>query len=585
MFMMNHEIHMKPSQIMSEDILDFCPKYGCFHFLAKTETPLRSELQFHRHHGTVFCSPFFSQSRPPKVSKGVRNLHKDSRTLSVHQAEPLKTSCAPNPQGATSILWLQLHGRTWRINHGLRFDFWVEKLEMPSRQSSRAVALSSLPSQTSSECRLLWQLPLCESWSCTSQGERTCQTSSPPRCRSQSMSSRLCWCLPSSSQSHWPTHPKALPWSWPSDLSWPSLPPSLPSLQGPWWVQSEELSNTNSLSQITCMFMMNHEIHMKPSQIMSEDILDFCPKHGCFHFLAKTETPLRSELQFHRHHGTVLCSPFFSQSRPPKVSKGVRNLHKDSRTLGVHQAEPLKTSCAPNPQGATSILWLQLHGRTWRINHGLRFDFWVEKLEMPSRQSSRAVALSSLPSQTSSECRLLWQLPLCESWSCTSQGERTCQTSSPPRCRSQSMSSRLCWCLPSSSQSHWPTHPKALPWSWPSDLSWPSLPPSLPSLQGPWWVQSEELSNTNSLSQITCMFMMNHEIHMKPSQIMSEDILDFCPKHGCFHFLAKTETPLRSELQFHRHHGTVLCSPFVLAKQTTQSVQRSKKSPQGLKNS
>ena len=109
-----------------------------FWFIFLSKPLCEASCNLHRHHGTVFCSPFFSQIRPPKVSKGVRNLHKDSRTLSVHQAEPLKTSCAPNPQGATSILWLQLHGRTWRINHGLRFDFWVEKLEMPSRQSSRA---------------------------------------------------------------------------------------------------------------------------------------------------------------------------------------------------------------------------------------------------------------------------------------------------------------------------------------------------------------------------------------------------------------------------------------------------------------
>jgi len=56
--------------------------------------------------------------------------------------------------------------------------------------------------------------------------------------------------------------------------------------------QSEELSNTNSLSQITCMFMMNHQIHIKALQIMIEDdLLDFCPR---LHILKNSE-------EFQRH--------------------------------------------------------------------------------------------------------------------------------------------------------------------------------------------------------------------------------------------------------------------------------------------
>ena len=91
--------------------------------------------------------------------------------------------------------------------------------------------------------------------------------------------------------------------------------------------------------------------------------------------------------------------------------------------------------------------------------------------------------------------------------------------------------------------------------------------------------------NTNSLNQITCMFIINQRYsytlnHCRVMEI--KDILESIPTKGCFHFLVKTS--MRNELQLHKHRGTVVCSHFFLANQTTQSVQRSKKkSPQGLK--
>ena len=80
---------------------------------------------------------FFSQIRSLRVSKGVmiRNLHKDSRTLSVHQAEPAEILVVLQTPKVPLALGAQHSPIKIR---GLRFDSSIEKPEMPSRQSSPA---------------------------------------------------------------------------------------------------------------------------------------------------------------------------------------------------------------------------------------------------------------------------------------------------------------------------------------------------------------------------------------------------------------------------------------------------------------
>ena len=61
---------------------------------------------------------------------------------SVHHAEPPKASCAPIPQGATS-LWLQLYGLNWPklASNYLKSLCSSSTLEMLSQQSLQAVLL------------------------------------------------------------------------------------------------------------------------------------------------------------------------------------------------------------------------------------------------------------------------------------------------------------------------------------------------------------------------------------------------------------------------------------------------------------
>ena len=68
----------------------------------------------------VSCKHMLSHARcslMPFFRSHVATLQKRDR-LSVQQTAPLKTSCAPIPQGATRSLGLQPHGRE---NHGLKF--------------------------------------------------------------------------------------------------------------------------------------------------------------------------------------------------------------------------------------------------------------------------------------------------------------------------------------------------------------------------------------------------------------------------------------------------------------------------------
>ena len=167
---------------------------------------------------------------------------------SVHQAEPPNTSCAPIPQGATSLLWL-CHGLK---NHGLKPHVSGLQREMPSRRSWQAGPSPSPPCRTSTSCQP-WLLASGESWSCTALEEWTCQTSSPPLCQSLPDCSRPWRCQLFWSPWRQPTNRWGLPWSWPSDPSWLSWQPSLPSspsLQGPWCWNGREVSESTAWAQI-----------------------------------------------------------------------------------------------------------------------------------------------------------------------------------------------------------------------------------------------------------------------------------------------------------------------------------------------
>ena len=69
---------------------------------------------------------------------------------SVHQAEPPRTSRAPIPQGATSLLWLQRHGLK---NHGLKSGTSGPQRDLRARQSWQAGPSPSPPCRTSTSCQ------------------------------------------------------------------------------------------------------------------------------------------------------------------------------------------------------------------------------------------------------------------------------------------------------------------------------------------------------------------------------------------------------------------------------------------------
>ena len=62
----------------------------------------------------------------------------------------------------------------------------------------------------------------------------------------------------------------------------------------------------------------------------------------------------------------VLCPLSFCVARPQQQQERTKCLGQLKRTSGWASESELSSK----PQGATSILWLQLHGRTWQINHG-----------------------------------------------------------------------------------------------------------------------------------------------------------------------------------------------------------------------
>ena len=163
----------------------------------------------------------------------VASLQKRDR-LSVQQTAPLKLVVLQSPKVPLEVLgYSQFHGQE---NHGLKFAASKPPREMLWPQSWQAWPSRSPPCRTSSSCQP-WLLPSCEFWSCTVLEEWTCQTSSPHLCRSQPTCSGP-WKRPTSwAQLHWPTHQEELPLTLPSDPSWLSLQPSLPSspLLGPWF--------------------------------------------------------------------------------------------------------------------------------------------------------------------------------------------------------------------------------------------------------------------------------------------------------------------------------------------------------------
>ena len=66
----------------------------------------KKHMLHHKHRRAQFLQSFFDHPKCPKGA-AISNLHKDFRTLTVHRTEPPKLVVLPNPQGATSILWLQ----------------------------------------------------------------------------------------------------------------------------------------------------------------------------------------------------------------------------------------------------------------------------------------------------------------------------------------------------------------------------------------------------------------------------------------------------------------------------------------------
>ena len=507
-------------------------KFSCQYLYAKRVATWQTSWQ------SFLQSFFFSQIRRPKMSKGVRNLHKDSRALSVHQAEPLKTSCAPNPQGATSILWLQLQ---WPNLANQPSQIWF--LSWETGKAFTTVFAGWLLIVTSFPNIMRVPPPL------TAALVRVLIMHKPGRMN-----------LPDFFTSWVPisvnvfktllmsaffisvalaNSPKSAPlvmtfWAFVAFIAtfFAFIADFIGAMTGR---QVEELSNANSLSQIACMFT-NHDIFNHCRSGVYKDILEFIPKQGCFDSFSCQYLYAKRVATWQTSWQSFLQSFFFSQIRRPKMSKGVRNLHKDSRALSVHQAEPLKTSCAPNPQGATSILWLQLQ---WPNLANQPSQIWF--LSWETGKAFTTVFAGWLLIVTSFPNIMRVPPPL------TAALVRVLIMHKPGRMN-----------LPDFFTSWVPisvnvfktllmsaffisvalaNSPKSAPlvmtfWAFVAFIAtfFAFIADFIGAMTGR---QVEELSNANSLSQIACMFT-NHDIFNHCRSGVYKDILEFIPKQGCF---------------------------------------------------